>query len=399
MAIRWHDSLGEWIRSIDCDLRREHRTLQRSRQTEYRALSRGFHAPPLCCQVCSFDIANRDIKASSRRPSQTALGRSRSLQLPRITTLWCLGALPLCSLAGPGGSESRDAPPHQLPRVIFECEAGAGATSSTCSAWIWQGGSYSAVWSIGAVGQLTVSGARDGEITFQRTDTAGLLAGLRGTYTGRFDGARFDDGKATFSLTGASNTGAWTGVAEVTPVVHTHLGMVQTVTQDEIYGVGRQPPAPYYNYYTADLTGYAIYTERWVGSGLKGTVIEDFRAVGEAPMKPGDRRSVDLRSPRIAADYEPGAAYRPGMAIAAIYSDGASFGDSKVLAAMIERRDAAYDYVGKNLHPRGRLTDGQKIKRSWDLLDKLRTGLADPVKDGSGQAAIPAVTALACSLP
>jgi hypothetical protein len=295
---------------------------------------------------------------------------------------------------------------------------------------------------------LTVTGAKDGEISFQRTDTAGLLTGLSGTYTGKFDGAGFSDGKATFSLKGSSNTGVWTGVAEVTPVVHTHLGMVQTVTQDEIYGVGRQPPAPYYNYYPADLTGYAVYTERWVGSGVKGTVIEDFRAVGEAPMKPGDRRSVDLRSPRMAADYEPGAAYRPGMAVAAIYSDGTSFGDSKVLAAMIERRrsmivaltaiggtlcklgtqqasvadvdatlakqrsaedaqspagkagrDAAYDYVAKSLHARGRSTDGQRIKRSWDMLDTLRTGLADPVKDSSGQAAIPAVTAFACSLP
>ena len=136
------------------------------------------------------------------------------------------------------------------------------------------------------------------------------------------------------------------------------------------------------------------------------------------------------------------------MAIAAIYSDGTSFGDSKVLAAMIERRrsmiaaltaigstvcklgtqqasvaevdatlakqrsaedarspadkagrDAAYDYVAKSLHARGRFTDGQKIKRSWDLLDQLRTGLADPVKDGSGQPAISAVTPFSCSLP
>jgi hypothetical protein len=136
------------------------------------------------------------------------------------------------------------------------------------------------------------------------------------------------------------------------------------------------------------------------------------------------------------------------MAIAAIYSDGTIFGDSRVLAAMIERRrsmivaltatgstlcklgtqqasvpdvdatlakqrsaegaqspagkagrDAAYDYVAKSLHVRGRFTDGQNIKRSWDLLDKLRTGLADPVKDSSGRAAIPAMTVFACSLP
>jgi hypothetical protein len=374
--------------------------------------------------------------------------RSRNSQLPTLTAWCCLGTLPLCSFAGPGDSESGDAPPHHLPRVIFECEAGAGATSSTCSAWIWHAGSYSAVWSIGAIGQLTVTGAKDGEIRFQRSDSAGLFAGLSGMYTGKFDGARFSDGKATFSLKGSSNTGAWTGVAEVTPVVHTHLGMVQTVTQDEVYGVGRQAPAPYYNFYTADLTGYAVYTDHWIGSGIKGTVIEDLRVAGEAPMKPGDRRSVNLRSPRISADYEPGAAYRPGMAVAAIYSDGTIFGDSKVLAAMIERRrgmiialtaiggtlckfgtqqasvadvdaalakqhsaedaqspvgkagrDAAYDYVAKSLHARGRFTDRQSIKRSSDMLDELRRGLADPVKDSSGRASISPLTAFVCSLP
>jgi hypothetical protein len=232
----------------------------------------------------------------------------------------------------------------------------------------------------------------------------------------------------------------------VTPVVHTHIGMVQTVSQDEIYGVGRQPPAPYYNFYTADLTGYAVYTDRWVGSGVKGTVIEDFRTVGEAPMKPGDRRSISLRSPRIASDYEAGAAYRPGMAVAAIYANGETFGDSKVLSAMIDRRrnmlaaltsigntlcrlgtqhasiadadtaldrqhsaedaespggkpgrDAAYDSIGKALHARGRLAEGEIIKRTLDLVDKLRSGLADPVKDASGHASIPAAAALGCS--
>jgi hypothetical protein len=52
--------------------------------------------------------------------------------------------------------------------------------------------------------------------------------------------------------------------------------------------------------------------------------------------------------------------------------------------------------VTKSLHPRGRFTDGRIIKRSWDVLDKLRTGLADRVKDSSGQTAIPAVAAFAC---
>jgi hypothetical protein len=365
----------------------------------------------------------------------------------RFGAPWCLAALPMLSFAGIGLADSTVAPPLHLPRVIFECEAGTGATSQTCSAWIWHGASYSAVWSIGAIGQLTASG-HAGEITFTRTDPAGIFAGLTGTYTGKWDGASFSDGKATFSLKGASNSGVWTGVAEVTPVIHTHAGMVRTVTSDEIYGVGRVGSAPYYNYYTAELTGYAIYSTRGPGSALKGTVIEDFRVVGRPPMKPGERRLMDIRSPSIPSDYVAGAAYPLGMAIAAIYTDGTTFGDSKVLAAMIGKRrgmiaaltaisgtlcklgtqqasvaevdaaltrqhaaedgrsatekagrDAAYDYVSRALHPRGRLTDRQAIKRSWDLLDQVRTGLADPIKDSSGQATIPAAPTLACTLP
>jgi hypothetical protein len=99
---------------------------------------------------------------------------------------------------------------------------GKGLLRSTCSAWIWHGGSYSAVWSIGAVGQLTVSGAKDGEISFQRTDTAGLLAGLSGTYAGRFDGARFVDGKVTFSLKGSSNPDGAAGMPRLR-LTHTHV--------------------------------------------------------------------------------------------------------------------------------------------------------------------------------
>ena len=115
--------------------------------------------------------------------------------------------------------------------------------------------------------------------------------------------------------------------------------MVPTVIQG-VYGVGRQPPAPYFNLNTVDLTGYAVYAARAAGSTSAATEIEDYRATGEAPMKPGDRRddSVSIRAPRVSVDYESGAAYRPGMAIAAIYADGTKFGDAKVLAIMIERR-------------------------------------------------------------
>jgi hypothetical protein len=41
---------------------------------------------------------------------------------------------------------------------------------------------------------------------------------------------------------------------------------------------------------------------------------------------------LNLRSKLLRPNYETGATYRPGMAVAAIYSDGTTFGDRKVLA-------------------------------------------------------------------
>lgn len=363
----------------------------------------------------------------------------------RTCALWCASLV--CS-AALGQADPGPPPPDHLPRVIFECEAAAGATFSTCSAWIWHGASYSALWSIGAIGQLTVSSAQGGEVRFERTDAAGIFPGLSGTYTGRFDGNGFSDGKATFSWKGASNTGAWTGLAEVTPVVHTNMGMVRTVTSDEFYGAGNLGPAPFYNFYSADLTAFAQYRGRSAGSS-GASLIEDYRVDGAAPLKPGNRRELGLQSLLgIGADYEAGARYRPGMAIAAIYADGTTFGDSKVLAIMVERRrsmivaltaigstlcelgtrhasvadvdaalakqraaenpqspaarsgrDAAYDEMARSLHARNQHSASQAIARTWDRLEQLRSGLTDPVRNAAGELAIAAPAPLTCHLP
>ena len=84
---------------------------------------------------------------------------------------------------------------------------GAGAGFGTCSVWNWQGSAYSATWSIGAIGQLMVARADSGEITVQRQDTSGNLAGLNATYTAKWDGTRFADGKMAFTFKGGSSTG------------------------------------------------------------------------------------------------------------------------------------------------------------------------------------------------
>jgi hypothetical protein len=362
-----------------------------------------------------------------------------------LPALWACSCLSLPALSQ---SEPGPPPPLHLPRFIWECEAGAGASSGTCSVWIWHGSSYSATWSIGAMGQLTVEGSNPNELIVRRVDDSGNFSGLHATYTAKWDGTRVTDGKMTFTFKGASNTGVWTGVPLVTPVVHTLFGTVQTITQDELYGVGRRP-APYYNWYSADLTGYAIHAGRFEGSA-NATAIDDFRVRGERPMKPGERREISLRAHLLQPDYDGGIAYHPGTAIAAIYSDGTTFGDRKVLSEMIDyrrsmiaalgsigstlctlgtqhssiaeidaalnkqhgaedarspadkdARGAAYGYVDRSLHARGtgRLPAGQVIKRSYDALEQLRSGLADPVKSPSGQPAISPVTPLACNLP
>jgi hypothetical protein len=364
---------------------------------------------------------------------------------------WAYSCLPLAALslfAHPvrGQSDAGALPPAHLPRFIFECEAGPGFSS--CSLWTWHGSSYSAIWSNGETGQLTVVSGNAAELSVQRTDTAGGAAGLTATYTGKWDGTHFTDGKMTYAFKGATGTGIWTLTREVTPVVHTTLGTVQTVTQDEIYGVGRRP-GMYYNWYTAELTGFAIHSQGMAGSGIT-TAINDFRVRGESPAKPGERRLFDLRAEFLRPNYEEGAVYYPGSAIAVIYSDGTTFGDRKVLSAMIDYRrsmiaaltgigatlctlgtqqsaiadvgaaldrqqseqdarsaadkaprGAAYAYVGKILHARGnsRLTASQITQRAWDEVNKLRSGLADPVKDSSGQPAFAAMTPLECRWP
>jgi hypothetical protein len=206
----------------------------------------------------------------------------------------------------------------------------------------------------------------------QRTDTAGGAAGLTATYTGKWDGTRFTDGKLTYAFKGASGTGIWTLTREVTPVVHTTLGTVQTVTQDEIYGVGRRP-GMYYNWYTAELTGFAIDYRRSMLAALTG--------IGATLCTLGTRQSA-------IADVD------------AVLGQQQAAQDARS-AADKGPRGAAYAYVGKILHGRGngRRTASQITQRAWDEVNKLRSGLADPVKDSSGQPAFASVTPLACSWP
>jgi hypothetical protein len=348
---------------------------------------------------------------------------------------------------GEASAQTIAQPPAHLPRLMWECEAGAGFSS--CSVWMWQGSSYSAIWSNGAHGQLTVASGDAPDLRVQRTDTSGNLTGLNAVYTGKWDGTSIIDGKLTYTFKGNSGSGGWSGKTEATPVVHLEAarGVTGLERNNDMPVSGS---APYVNWNTADLTGFTIHIRAMGPSVAIHTAIEDYRTLREPPLKPGERRSLSLRAAPIPSNYEKGAAYRDGEVITAIFSDGTTFGDRNVLAVMLNRRrliiaaltsigttlctlgsqrasvadiqaaldkkhgaenarspaesaerNDAYDSVFDNLrsHP-PRLTDSQVIQRAWDHLNQYRSGLAaDPVKDASGQLAIAPVTPLACNLP
>jgi len=327
---------------------------------------------------------------------------------------------------------SNPAPPGNLPRLVGECEF--GTNYAACSLWIWHGSSYSAIWQNGALGQLTVASADPTNVQIERQDSAGPVVGLTATYTANWDGTSFNDGKIVATLKGGTNTLTWTGKATATPVLPTP-----------------QIDYSYSNWYPGQLTGYARFGGH--GSFIRAfeTEIDDFRIFNEPPMSPGESRQFTLRYFGLPPNYEKRAHYPDFSVIAAIYSDGTTFGDANVLKAMMERRRTmlaalnaigstlcsmdqqsasindisgaldkqhaatqkqggetldesglAYSYVQKSLGSRvnSHLPANQAVRRTWDDLNKLRSGLAaDPVKDASGNLAIPEETPLACDLP
>jgi|HubBroStandDraft_5_1064220.scaffolds.fasta_scaffold12314_3 hypothetical protein len=328
--------------------------------------------------------------------------------------------------------DSTPAPPGHLPRLVGECEF--GPNYAACSLWIWHGSSYSAIWQNGAVGQLTVASADAANVQFERQDSAGPVAGLTATYTAKWDGTSFNDGKIVATLKGGTNTLTWTGKATATPVLPTP-----------------QMDDSYLNWYPGQLTGYARFGGQGSFTRSFETEIYDFRIFNESPMSPGESRGFTLGYHILPPNYEKGAHYPNFSAIAAIYSDGTTFGDANVLKVMMERRmtmltalnaigatlcsmgqqsasindisealnkqqaatqkqdgealdesGRAYSYVQKSLGSRvnSHLPANQAVRRTWDDFNKLRSGLAaDPVKDASGNLVIPPVTPLTCNLP
>ncbi len=345
-------------------------------------------------------------------------------------------------------------PPAHLPPVIAECEV--NLTNGGCGAWAWNGSSYTGVWSNGSTGQLTVTGDDPGNLRIERTDTAGAFAGLTATYTGRWTqpvaknkpilyvplngqqkASMVEGAKLSIRMRGTSAEASWIGAPAVT-----------SVFRDTDRNSTR-----YFNFYSSQLTGYAVnvngstFPAQVKISSQLGTLINDYRIRGEHPMNPGESRDFSQRVLDIVPNYVKGANYPDTAPIAAVYSDGATFGDANVLKVMMEHRremiealtsigatvcrmglqqasmreigeelnkqhakedasnygrNEAYSFADRHMAPRelGRMTASQAAKHVWERINKVRSELAaDPVKDGSGQLVIPSVTPLACSLP
>ena len=354
--------------------------------------------------------------------------------VPRTRSVFILSAFIFSTFAASNCqlAETTPPPPAHLPRLIGECEA--SANYAACSLWIWHGSSYSAIWQNGAVGELTVASGDSSNLRIDRKDSAGPVAGLTATYTGKWDGKSFRDGAVAATLNGGANQLTWIGSPAVTPVL-----------------ANPQQNYTYVNWYTAQLTGYAIYSSQGSFNMGMGTEINDYRIRGEAPMSPGESRLFTQQYFVAAANYEKGVTYPQAASIAAIYADGTTFGDANVLKLMLERRKAmiepltsigatlctmgmqsasmadisaalnkqqtaedarspagkeergeAYLFVLKSLNGRtnGHMTASQGAKRTWDQVNQLRSGLAaDPVKDGGGNLMVPEVTPLTCNLP
>jgi hypothetical protein len=242
----------------------------------------------------------------------------------------------------------------------------------------------------------------------------------------------------TFRIKGISGEDTWTATPAVTPVV-------RIPNPDTVIYASRYP---------AQLTAFAINSAGQVRAPRisygSATVIEDFRVHGERPMNPGEARPAfpTKFSTSISRNYVKGANYPDTAAIAAIYSDGTTFGDANVLSLMMGERavmfealtkigdtvcrmgtqQSSYDDILKALDRehaaentrspkdaavrdraydifyfharRNNVRADLRIKGLMTVTNGLRSGLAaDPVKKDSGNLWIPQTMPMACTVP
>jgi hypothetical protein len=205
-------------------------------------------------------------------------------------------------------------PPAGLPRMLFECDLAQNFMN--CGMWIWNGRLYDSAWANGTVGQMSVGSSSPNALVIKRVDTTGVAAGLTGTYTGKWDGKQITDAKFSWSWHDKSMVFTWAAVPQEVPVTLSNTNS------------GSKLPT---NWYPAPLTAYTVVGEvrSW-----RGTSTVDYRSLGLSPMGKFETKPF------------PGICGQPCnnniekvYLIAAIYADGAAFGDQGKIAEIMTERD------------------------------------------------------------
>jgi len=166
---------------------------------------------------------------------RTDLTRAASKRLVKI--LVCVS--PLVLVVVPMSAPAQVPPPSTIPGTIKEVE---GSFSGT---WTWNGQSYNAIWSDGAIAVLTVGSFTATSVVINRTDTsASVSAGMTAVYTGQISsqGNSIVNGEVTWTWPGHYGypaTGTWT--ASWVLVTQTAW---QLVWSDEFNGTAGSPPDP-----------------------------------------------------------------------------------------------------------------------------------------------------------
>jgi len=198
--------------------------------------------------------------------------------------------------------------------MLVECDVNAGATF--CGTWFWNGDNYDATWENGAIGQMTVVDPNPNSLVISRVDSGGVVAGLTAQYKGKWDGKQVTDGIVPWTWRGTSGTSTWIAFQVTTPVSCVVHGYIQ-------------------NFYTSPLTAW-ILTPDPRPDGTRATFPgqnNDLLMIWERPfvIRPF-KRAEDEGCFHASADNI------PSRITAAIFVDGAAFGDRKEIDAIMAER-------------------------------------------------------------
>jgi len=214
-------------------------------------------------------------------------------------------------------SQTISPPPDLLPAIFLETDINPGVGISR-AAWIWDGHHYQATWENGAKGEMTLESAAHGSLVIRRTDLSGPLAGLTGKYIGKWDGHQVSDAAFSWNFRGQAVTQTWAAVAASVPVSCEDSGHGFNV----LHGwLSSQLSAWVFR---ADGGGQTFYDKDVINAAEGRNGVGAFQANGQRLLNIG---VADVCLSHI-----------PGHVTAAIFADGSTFGDRKLIAAIEAQR-------------------------------------------------------------